>query len=207
MLSKPKESNNTSVAAVILAAGESKRLGQPKQLLDFKGKTFIENVIEETVIVGLSPIIVVLGFESEKIQEKLDKYSSKIKIVINHEWETGQSSSLRVAIPSLFKNTYSIFLLADQPQITSALLIKLVQTVHNTRKNIVATFVGGIRSNPVAFSRDLFPELAEIKGDQGGRFLFGKYEIEKMEWEDERILIDVDTPEDYARLKQAYGLE
>jgi molybdenum cofactor cytidylyltransferase len=207
MESTPSTVNEYSIAAVILAAGDSKRLGQPKQLLDFNGKTFIENVIEAAIEAKLSPIVVVLGSDAQKVQKKIVKYKDKITIAPNPEWNTGQSSSLRVAIPFVNEESFTIFLLTDQPQITPALLEKLSKTANSTANLIVATYVGEKRSNPVAFSKDLYPELAAIKGDQGGRFLFSKYEIEKMEWNDDRILIDVDTPEDYARLKEAYGLK
>jgi molybdenum cofactor cytidylyltransferase len=202
-----KAVNENCVAAVILAAGDSKRLGLSKQLLDFNGKKFIESVIEAAVGAKLSPIVVVLGYEAQKVQKSIDKYGNSITIVNNLEWTTGQSSSLRVAISFLNDSLFTIFLLVDQPQIPSELLIKLSKTAKSSEKKIIATYVGEKRTNPVAFSKDLYPELAAIKGDQGGRFLFGKYEIEKMAWEDERILIDVDTPEDYGRLKEAYGIK
>jgi molybdenum cofactor cytidylyltransferase len=82
---------------------------------------------------------------------------------------------------------------------------KLKNTSKKTSKKIVATFVGDRRANPVSFSRLLYKELSEITGDQGGRFLFANHEVERVQWDDERILIDVDTPEDYERLKRAYG--
>jgi molybdenum cofactor cytidylyltransferase len=206
MQSTEIEQGKIHVAAVILAAGKSARLGQPKQLFEFNGKTFIENTIETAIKACLNPIIVVLGYKARQINKIIEKYNDSITILENREWMHGQSSTLRVAIPLLKQSNFTIFLLADQPQIPLELLKKLISAINSTQNNIVATYVGEKRANPVAFSQNLYGELAEIKGDQGGRFLFDKHCIEKVEWADERILIDVDTPEDYVRLKESYGL-
>ena len=205
-LTKRKETN-PQIGAVILAAGDSKRLGQPKQLLNFRGKTFIENVIETAIAAKLTPIIVVLGDEAEKILKIITKFHDEIVAVMNNDWLEGQSSSLRVAIPYLFNTSHTIFFLSDQPQISLAHIEKLKEDSLVSSNLIIATYVGERRANPVSFSRELYNELSLIQGDQGGRFLFSKYEIEKLQWSDERILIDVDTLEDYEKLKGEYGEE
>lgn len=205
MQSTQRKENELPIGAVILAAGESKRLGQPKQLLNFHGITFIETIIETAIAAKLAPIIVVLGYEADKILKKVNKFDKEIIQVINREWLAGQSSSLRVAIPFLSNTSHTIFFLVDQPQISFNHIIKLKNASKQSTNKIIATYVGDRRANPVSFSRLLYKELSEIKGDQGGRFLFANHEVERVQWDDERILIDVDTPEDYERLKRAYG--
>lgn len=196
------------IAAVILAAGQSNRLGSPKQLLDFKGKTFIENVIELILQAQLTPIEVVLGADWEKIQESIKSYEDKIHISINKNWRTGQSSSLRIAIEALENQCEgALFFLVDQPQIPVELVNNIIDEYLLHPSKIVAPYVNNQRGNPVLFDKSCFPKLKEGSGDQGGRFLFKEFEPKRVKWEDLRILIDVDTKEDYARLKESYEYE
>jgi molybdenum cofactor cytidylyltransferase len=204
MQSTQRKETEPHIGAVILAAGDSKRLGQPKQLLIFRDRTFIETVIETAIAAKLAPIIVIVGYEAKMIQKKINKYGDNLVMVMNNNWREGQSSSLRVAIPHIINSSHTIFFLIDQPQICLAHIEKLIKTSVDSSKLIIATYVGDRRANPVSFSKVLYNELSTIQGDQGGRFLFTKYEVEKLQWDDERILIDVDTLEDYERLKSAY---
>jgi molybdenum cofactor cytidylyltransferase len=197
----------STTAGVILAAGSSTRMGTTKQLLEFKGKTFIENVIETAIGAGLSPIIVVLGADGEEIIPHIGKYGKEITIIYNRNWKEGQSSTLRIAIPEIMISKSSIFLLSDQPQIEIELIKALRERFDTTHSKIIASYVGENRTNPVLFSSELYSELANVQGDQGGRVLFKKYAIEKLVWPDERIMIDVDTEEDYKRLREAYGIK
>lgn len=202
-----EEYESIKAAGVVLAAGGSSRFGIPKQLLFFKGKTFIENAIEASMAAGLSPIIVVLGNESDKIRDVISRFGSSIKIAINNQWQSGQSVSMRVAIPFIANSQSTLFLLTDKPQISPELIRSLIQKHIETKSDIVAPFVGDKRANPVLFSNKLYAELANLTGDQGGRQIFNKHKIERLDWKDERILLDVDTPEDYKKLKEAYGLD
>jgi molybdenum cofactor cytidylyltransferase len=88
-------------------------------------------------------------------------------------------------------------MLADQPQIPVMLLSKLVERHRQTYGPIIAPRVGKQRGNPVLFDRTVFPELLTIQGDQGGRAVFSHYASQWIDWFDDRILLDVDTPDDY----------
>lgn len=201
------EQNPGKTAGVILASGGATRFGTPKQLLRFGKSTFIEQVIETCIEADLAPIVVVVGYEADLISEKIKRFTKRIEVIRNTNWQFGQSQSMRIAIPFLNKSTSSLFLLSDQPQIPSSLLEKLMHRFSSGVSEIVAPFVGERRANPVLFSRKLYGELSNLSGDKGGRQLFANHDVERVDWDDDRILIDVDTPEDYERLKRAYGFK
>jgi molybdenum cofactor cytidylyltransferase len=192
------------VAGVILAAGGSKRFGQPKQLLDWRGQTFVQTIAKTAMEADLSPIIVVTGANAELVEAALKDMPISIKR--NENWQTGQSSSIRAGIHAITEEKSkqvgaAVFLLADQPQITVPVIRALMETHTFTLQPIIAPFVMmEKRGNPVIFDRITFPDLTELQGDVGGRSLFSKYQVEYMPWHDDRLLLDVDKPEDYKRL-------
>ena len=94
----------------------------------------------------------------------------------------------------------TLFLLADQPQVSKELLIKLVETHAGSLSPIISPQIDGHRGNPVLFDRVTFPDLCGLKGDMGGRQLFSKYPITWVPWHDSSALLDVDTPEDYRKM-------
>ena len=91
-------------------------------------------------------------------------------------------------------------MLGDQPQIPPSLLVSLIESHRHSLAPITAPLVNGNRSNPVIFDRTTFSDLQELQGDSGGRTIFAKYQLVWVNWNDNRILLDVDTPEDYHRL-------
>jgi len=190
------------VAGIILAAGESTRFGQPKQLLDWKGKPFARRVAETALDAGLSPVVVVTGANAEAVESAVKDLD--VKIVRNKNWQSGQASSIVSGVKALPQNIGGgLFLLADQPQIGAEVLRALVETHAQSLPAILAPLVRGERrANPVLFDRVAFPDLLALTGDTGGRVLFGKYRVEYIPWLDEVLLFDVDTPEDYERLKE-----
>ena len=186
-------------AGIILAAGGSHRFGQPKQLLDFLGKPFVRVIAEKALAAGLNPVIVVTGSHRNEVKKAVDGLS--VQIVHNPEWETGQSSSIRAGISSLpAKCGGAVFLLSDQPQITVEAIRSLEDYHSRDLPAILAPFVNDKRANPVLFDRETFNDLQKLDGDQGGRAIFSKFSPTYMEWADDRLLMDVDTPEDYRRL-------
>jgi len=193
-------------AGILLAAGESKRFGQPKQLLDWKGKPFVRQVAETALHAGLWPVIVVTGSNAEQVEKAVTGLD--VTIVRNENWQNGQGASIATGVRALPKNTgASIFLLADQPQIPAEILRALVETHAQNLPAILAPLaLEEKRANPVLFDRIAFPDLLQLAGDVGGRALFGKYKVEYLPWHDEALLLDVDTPEDYERLKKLISL-
>lgn len=189
------------VAGIILAAGGATRMGSTKVILDWKGKPLLCSVIENALEAGLSLIFVVLGSEKEKVKKAIHGYP--VIIVENAEWEAGQGTSISAGVSHLPEKTGSaVFLLADQPQIPASLIKKLIRRHSETLRPIVCPKVGEKRANPVLFDNVTFSELRQLKGDAGGRQLFNRYPLEWVEWSDENILFDIDTKEDYLRLKK-----
>jgi molybdenum cofactor cytidylyltransferase len=206
-------------AGIILAAGASERLGQPKQLLDWRGQPFIRAVAQTALAADLFPIIVVTGSRAEEVEAAIRDLP--VTITRNRDWQSGQSSSIRAGLiamppPSLrvtspisgIRNgggregvSVAIFLLADQPQVTPSVLRALVERHSLDLSPIVAPQVQGQRANPVLFDRVTFPDLLALTGDVGGRGIFSKHPVTTLPWHDESLLLDVDTPEDYKKLE------
>ena len=196
------------VAGIILAAGESSRYGQPKQLLDWKGEPFVRVVARRALEAGLSPVVVVTGANAEQVESAVRGLN--VRIVRNSEWKSGQASSIREGIFTLTPAAplsqgegYAggcIFLLVDQPQITTSILQALVERHAEGLHSVVAPMVMDRRANPVLFDRRTFADLLTLEGDTGGRAIFHKHQVEYLPWHDDRLLLDVDTPEHYQRL-------
>jgi molybdenum cofactor cytidylyltransferase len=194
------------VAGVVLAAGGSTRFGKPKQLLDWKGQPFVRAVAKTALQAGLSPVIVVTGANSEQIEAAINDLD--VRIVRNEEWSSGQGSSLNAGAQVLASTNVggAIFLLSDQPQVTTAVIRALVEKHAEGLYPVVAPMVMDRRGNPVLFDRAAFPDLETIEGDTGGRAIFHKYRVEYLPWHDDSLLLDVDTPEQYQRLISSQDL-
>jgi molybdenum cofactor cytidylyltransferase len=192
------------VAGIILAAGGSKRYGQTKQLLDWHGQPFIRVVVKTALEAGLSPVVVITGANANQVEDVL--IDLPITIKRNEDWQTGQSSSIRTGIKGVSEEESKrpgavIFLLADQPQITSSVIRALIEKHAKEIQPIIAPLVFmEQRGNPVLFDRVTFPALMKLQGDVGGRSLFSEFHVDYLPWQDDRLLLDVDNPEDYKHL-------
>jgi molybdenum cofactor cytidylyltransferase len=189
------------VAGIILAAGESRRLGKPKQLLDWKGQPFVRAVALTALEAGLKPVIVVTGANRENVRAAIQDLNAKI--VTNEDWVKGQGSSIRKGIQVLnfeYLAGGAIFLLVDQPHVTISILRALVEKHAEGLYPVIAPMVIDRRANPVLFDQVTFPDLLQLEGDVGGRAIMHKHRVEYLPWHDDRLLLDVDTPEQYERL-------
>jgi len=198
------------VAGIILAAGGSTRFGKPKQLLDWKGQPFVRAVATKALAAGLSPVVIVVGANAEQVESTVKDLD--VMIVRNIDWISGQANSIREGIKvflsslteglenDLEKAGAAIFLLVDQPHITTSILQGLVEKHASGLFPIVAPMVLDRRANPVLFDRITFRDLLSLEGDVGGRAIFHKHQVEYLTWHDDRMLLDVDTPEQYERM-------
>jgi molybdenum cofactor cytidylyltransferase len=192
------------VAGIILAAGGSQRFGRPKPLLDWQGEPFVRRVTRTALEAGLSPVVLVTGCQADSVAAAAAGLD--VQVVDNPDWSAGQSASLRAGLAALPPEVgAAVFLLADQPQAPAALIEALAARHAETLAPLVAPLAGGRRANPVLFDRVTFADLAALQGDVGGRAVFSRYSIEYVPWLDERIALDVDTPQDYQRLLAAEG--
>ena len=193
-------------AGIILAAGASTRLGQPKQLLRLKEKYLIEWVLDAALNSRLSKIILVLGHFHHKIRQALGNKSRhpRLLIKVNPQFKEGQSHSLQTGL-SAVKDDFAavIFLLGDQPLLKPETINALMEKFWSTDKNICVPTYQGKRKNPAVFGRRFYPELMNIRGDRGARQLIDTHpdQVETVEMHDPLCFFDVDTQNDFKRLE------
>ncbi len=189
------------IAGIVLAAGQSRRFGQPKQLLEWHGKPFVRQVAETALQAGLAPVIVVTGAHAEAVTAALS--GLEVHIVHNPDWPAGQGTSVACGVRALPSDVGgAVFLLADQPQIGPDVIHALVEAHAQHLSPILAPQVLEERhANPMLFDRVTFADLLGLQGDVGGRALLRRYSLDPLPWHDESLLWDVDTPEDYERLR------
>jgi molybdenum cofactor cytidylyltransferase len=188
------------IIAVVLSAGESSRMGRPKALLPIEGQKFIERIIR---VIGQSRVgrtIVVLGHRADELRGQIEHLP--IQIVVNPDYQKGQLSSLQAAIRHIKNDDRCdgmLVHLVDHPFIDVALVDVLIETFYETKKLIVVPRHKGKRGHPVLFSRDLFEELLNAPIDQGAKAVVNAHREEtlEIEWQDQGITLDIDTPELY----------
>jgi molybdenum cofactor cytidylyltransferase len=188
------------IIAVVLSAGESSRMGRPKALLPIGGQKFIERII---TVLGQSRVdrsIVVLGHDADQLRRQIEHLP--VEVVINPDYHSGQLSSLQAAIRGIENDDRCegiLVHLVDHPFIDVALVDALIQRFCETKKLIVVPRYKGKRGHPVLFSRDLFKELLNAPLDQGAKAVVNahRHETLEIEWQDEGITLDIDTPDLY----------
>jgi molybdenum cofactor cytidylyltransferase len=196
--------HSNRVAALILAAGASLRMGRPKQLLDWEGQPLVRAAAEVALAARLDPLLVVVGGAQAQVEEALA--GLPLQIIANPDYAAGQSTSLRAGIAALGQDADAVVvLLGDQPFVTAAIVEQLVAEWQASAALIVAPTYAGQRGNPVLFAHAVFPELLAIQGDQGARAVLAanRARIHLVAFDDPRPLADIDTPEDYERLRDA----
>ncbi len=190
------------ISAIILAAGESKRMGPNKFLLPWGKKRMIEQTLEIYMNTPLSEIILVLGYQAEQILAEISPPA--IKIVINPAYKEGMSSSLRCGLLAVDQRPEGLLIaLGDQPGIERKVVNELVSAFQRIypRQNIFVPTYHGRRGHPVILGKKFFREIQELAGDVGGREILQRNEQEIFEVpvETEAILWDIDTMEDYLK--------
>jgi molybdenum cofactor cytidylyltransferase len=188
------------IIAVVLSAGESSRMGRPKALLPIEGQKFIERIIR---VIGQSRVgrtIVVLGHHADELRGQIEHLP--IQMVLNPDYQKGQLSSLQAAIRHIKNDDRCdgmLVHLVDHPFIDVALVDVLIQGFYEAKKLIVVPRYKGKRGHPVIFSRDLFEELLNAPIDQGAKAVVNAHREEtlEIEWQDQGITLDIDTPELY----------
>jgi molybdenum cofactor cytidylyltransferase len=187
---------------IILAAGNSSRLGQPKQLLKYKEFTLLRNVVLQAKLVPKSNILVVTGAYKEIVDKELA--DTAVKIINNPNWETGMASSITIGLETLCainpKVKSCIFSVCDQPFLKTNIFNELLEAQSIMGKGIAASAYAGILGVPVLFTSHYFEELLNLEGNEGAKKLLQHYKNDVAEVSFEKGAIDIDTIEDYNRL-------
>ena len=191
-----------SCGVIILAAGNSSRLGEPKQLLQYQNKSLIRHVAEEAIKAIQSPVIVVTGSNSELIANELIGLS--IHLIHNADWMEGMASSIRVGLRELLIINKSIenviFAVSDQPFVTADLFRSLIDKQENSHRLIVASSYENTVGTPVLFGQKYFDSLLSLNGSEGAKKLLQKFQDDVTTVPFPLGSVDIDTQEDYQRL-------
>jgi len=197
---KPIKPSKKIVHSILLAAGKSERFGSAKILLPIGEKPLLRHIAEIILASNASNLTVVLGGIVEEAQMALKDLP--VKYVINENWPSGQSTSIKAGLKALPEAvSAALFFLADQPFISTDLIDRIVQQYQASNDRVIIPRVGAQRTNPVLIDRSVFPELEKLEGDTGARALFDQLSISWFDWEDEHLLLDIDSPEDYKKIQ------
>ena len=204
---KTEENNlSNSYGIILLAAGQSARLGKPKQLLNYKGKTLLAHSLQIAIETQLQPIVTVLGANLDTLKQSIEPTNTNI--VINQEWSEGMASSIRCGIEELLKIAPSIagviILVCDQPYVTAKLLTDLVEKHEDSSKPIIASRYNNNIGTPALFDKTIFALLLSLKGDSGAK----KIMKSNPDWVETVNFpfgeIDIDTSLDYELLMKDF---
>ncbi len=192
------------IAAVVLAAGRSTRMGAINKLIaEIGGKPLVRIVVEQVLASQASPVIVVTGHERERVAAALN--GLPVRLLHNPDYADGLGTSLKAGIAAVPADADgAIVCLGDMPQVTATLIDKLIAAFDPERGALVVVpSIEGRRGNPVVWSRRFFHDLMQIRGDIGARHLIGTYAeaVVEVPVSDEAALTDVDTPESLVAVK------
>ena len=189
------------ISGILLAAGESRRMGTPKLLLPWGNTTMIEHIVNSYLSADLCELVVVVGADEKSIRQALS--SKPVLIVENPDYREGMGSSLRRGVKAASKDAEGYLIgLGDQPLITTEIVNHLITSFLKARPGIAVCAHKGKYGHPVIFGRKFRKALCSIKGDTGGRKIIGEHpaEVTYVEVGSDGIFADVDTPEDYQAL-------
>lgn len=191
------------IAAIVLAAGASSRMGRPKMLLPARGgKSVLAASVEPLLDAGLDRVVVVLGCEAGRVErEAALPEDPRLSVVVNDRWREGMSSSLARGVSECADAEAALVALGDQPGITAE-RVRRVLAAYGPGVRLVVPVHGSQPGHPVLFARELFAELAALSGDVGAREVVRRHRDGAVLL-DLPALPDLDTPEDYRRFGAA----
>lgn len=189
------------IGGVVLAAGQSRRMGHPKLLLPLDGRPVLHHAVSALVDAGFEDVVVVVPPEHAALAEAIS--GLPVRLAVNHAPEAGQAGSVVAGIAALSPTADAVVIaLGDQPRVPRAVLVGLLECYRATGKAIVAPRYRDGRGNPVVFAASVFPELARLTGDQGARRVIdvdpGRVALVPF---DTPMPQDLDTPDDYESLR------
>lgn len=192
------------VGLTILAAGSSTRMGHPKQLMPYLGRSLVRHAVETAISSICWPITLVIGAYAEQIRREIEHLP--VNVIYNADWHQGMSTSIHASVATMVdicpELDAVIISLADMPLINAEHFNQLVRIyVQNAAPLIVASSYELVVGVPVLFDCSLFTELKQLKGDNGAKVILHRYHDEIIYLPVSQPALDVDTPSDYEQLK------
>jgi len=193
------------ISAIVLAAGESRRMGQIKQLLDWGGKPLLGHVLDSLRSSPVGEIILVLGYEAERILQQVA--TPQVQAVLNPDYRSGMLSSLKQGLKAVHPHAEAfLIVLADQPEIPPGMIRRLIDEFRRVSpaKSIVIPAYQGRRGHPALFGAKYGAEILQLSGETGAREILARHpdEVLIVEMDTEDVIIDVDTEEDYLKYRE-----
>ena len=195
-------------AAIVLAAGASRRFGRLKQAEPWRGSTLLQRAVAAALSSLASHVVVVLGCEAERLRASLPPEGGRLRVIINSSWAEGRASSVRAGLGAIRDCVQAVvFLNADQPLLTGREVDALLVRYAETGVPLVGPRCAGVLRSPVLFARPLFAELQALTGEQGGRIICVRHagEAAVIDMADHLPFTDIDTPADLTRLDSTVG--
>jgi len=190
---------------VILAAGASTRLGRPKQLLNFDGKTLLRRAAETALATNCRPVSVVTRSGAEALAREIS--SLPVQIVVNSDWDKGIGTSIRAGVKAIAESGLRpeavVLMLCDQPLVTATAIDKLVRRWSASGKPICAASYSGTIGTPAVFAASLFAELLNLADSEGGKAIISRHACDVETMELAEAAMDVDTETDFLRLEDS----
>ena len=190
------------VPLILLAAGESKRMGTPKQLLQYRERSLIRHAATTAIASICEPIIVVLGANSDRLTREI--YDLSVDITYNSGWQQGMSTSIATGINTLLKMNVDldavVVALADQPLITHRVYNCLIESYYQNPVKAVACDYSDTIGVPALFDRTLLPKLLNMNHQGGAKQILNRYSERAFNLDLPEAAIDIDTPADYQKL-------
>jgi molybdenum cofactor cytidylyltransferase len=194
----------SDIGLILLAAGGSTRMGKPKQLLAYQGSTLLRRATDTAIASGCAPVVVVVGAAADGAARELDGVTTAL-LEMNPDWERGMGTSIRAGLRRVLRERPDIaavlIMLCDQPHVDAAHLRHLCDVHHSTAKRIVASGYGGALGPPCLFAAESFEDLLQIGDGEGAKRLINLAGDDRATVPLPAAAVDIDTPEDYDRLK------
>jgi molybdenum cofactor cytidylyltransferase len=202
---EPGNPGTVRVAAIVLAAGRSSRMGAHNKLLaDIAGQPMVRRVVEAALASKARPVLAVIGHQADEVRAALAGLD--VTAVANPDYATGLASSLKAGIRAVpAASDGALILLGDMPRIVAEHIDRLVDTFAAAPENIVVPMHEGRQGNPVLWPRSCFPQLLQLEGDAGAKRLIAAHgdRVSAVDLGTDAIFVDVDTPEALTRMRQA----
>jgi len=195
------------ISGILLAAGESKRMGKPKLLLNLGKSNIINTTIENLLKSKIFELILVLGHEAQKLERSLSSQDKRIKLVTNKNYKEGMSTSIKCGVLTASKDSEAFLIaLGDQPLISPKIINRLIEKYQTSGLGIVTVMHQSLRGHPVIISKKYVQEMLSLNGDIGARDLLKKHldDTASINIESSEEFFDIDRTQDYEELKKIY---